>query len=146
MFNILLAEDNEADARLIMEVFKGLNSFGKTIHWVLDGVEAMEFLRKQGRFSDSPIPDIVLLDLNMPRKDGRQVLFEVRNDEHLKGIPIIVFTTSELESDVVKSYALQCSGYIVKPGELDDLIDVLTELENFWFGVIRLPIQKSSKE
>lgn len=135
---ILLVEDNPADVRLTREAFRE----GK-IHYALniakDGVEALEFLRRQGRFADAPRPDLILLDLNLPRKDGREVLAEVKADPALMRIPVVVLTTSRAEMDVVKSYDLHANCYVVKPVDLDQLIDVVRSIDSFWLCAVTLP-------
>jgi CheY-like chemotaxis protein len=135
---ILLVDDNPADVRLAQEA---LREGGLTNHLsvVTDGEEAMAFLRREGAFTRAPRPDIVLLDLNLPRKDGREVLSEVKSDEVLRRIPVVVLTTSKAEEDVLRSYELHANCYITKPVRLDAFVDVLRQLEGFWSEVVRLP-------
>jgi two-component system, chemotaxis family, response regulator Rcp1 len=135
---ILLVEDNPGDVRLTME---GLNE-GKVrnnLHVARDGVEALEFLRRAGRFKDSVRPDLILLDLNLPRMDGREVLAEIKADPQLKTIPVVVLTTSRAEQDVLHSYQLQANCYITKPVDLDQFITVVKSIEDFWLTIVTLP-------
>lgn len=108
--------------------------------WVVeDGVEALDFLRRQGRHADAPRPDLILLDLNLPRKDGRQVLKEIKNDDSLKRIPVVVLTTSKSEEDVLRAYNLHANCYITKPVDFNRFMEVVKSIENFWLTVVRLP-------
>jgi CheY-like chemotaxis protein len=134
----LLVEDNPGDVRLTQEVFKEgkVNNF---LHVVYNGEEAMDFLHNVGRFANVPRPDIILLDLNLPRKDGREVLAEIKADPDLKRIPVVVLTTSEAESDLLQSYNLHANCYIVKPVDLDQFIDVVKTIEGFWLQIVKLP-------
>ena len=135
---VLLVEDNPGDARLIMEL---LNS-GETrhdIHHVDDGVKAMSYLRNEGDYSESPQPHLMFLDLNLPRKDGREVLAEVKGDPSLKHIPVVILTTSEAEQDVHRCYELHANCYVTKPADFDDFNDVMRVLDDFWFGTAHLP-------
>ena len=138
IMNVLLVEDNPGDIRLTQEAFKE-GTVPKELHVVKDGVEALEFLRKQGKFAPSPTPDIILLDLNLPRKDGREVLAEVKTDEVLRFIPVIVLTTSDSEQDITKAYSLYANCFITKPVDLDQFIFIIRQIEIFWFQVIKLP-------
>ncbi|HCK20993.1 MAG TPA: response regulator [Bacteroidetes bacterium] len=138
IMNVLLVEDNPGDIRLTQEAFKE-GTVPKELHVVKDGVEALEFLRKQGKFALSPTPDIILLDLNLPRKDGREVLAEVKTDEVLRFIPVIVLTTSDSEQDITKAYSLYANCFITKPVDLDQFIFIIRQIEIFWFQVIKLP-------
>jgi len=135
---ILLVEDNPGDVRLTIE---GLNE-GKVrnnLHVARDGVEALEFLRRQGRFADAVRPDLILLDLNLPRMDGREVLAEVKSDPDLKTIPVVVLTTSRAERDILNSYELQANCYITKPVDLEQFITVVRSIEDFWLTIVTLP-------
>jgi CheY-like chemotaxis protein len=135
---ILLVEDNPGDVRLTVE---GLNE-GKVrnnLHVARDGVEALAFLRRQGQFADAVRPDLILLDLNLPRKDGREVLSEIKSDPELKTIPVVVLTTSRAEQDVLHSYQLQANCYITKPVGLEQFITVVKSIEDFWLTVVTLP-------
>jgi two-component system, chemotaxis family, response regulator Rcp1 len=138
--DILLVEDNLGDARLTQEALKESKMLN-TLHHVKDGVEAMEFLRKEGRHKDSPTPDIILLDLNLPRKDGREVLAELKAMPRLKNIPVVVLTTSDAEQDIVMSYNLHANCYITKPVDLDKFIEIVHGIENFWLSIVKLPPQ-----
>lgn len=138
-FVILLAEDEPADAHLIKVALRE-NRMRVDLRWVNDGVEAFKFLRRQGdRFRDAPSPDLILLDLNMPRMDGREFLAAIKQDPELKDIPVVVLTTSDVERDVVASYQGGAAGYITKPVELTELMAAIKGLENYWFTVVRLP-------
>jgi two-component system, chemotaxis family, response regulator Rcp1 len=135
---ILLVEDNPGDVRLTVE---GLNE-GKVhnnLHVARDGVEALAFLRREGNYSDAVRPDLILLDLNLPRKDGREVLADIKADPDLKTIPVVVLTTSRAEQDVLHSYQLQANCYITKPVDLEQFIHVVKSIEDFWFTVVTLP-------
>jgi two-component system, chemotaxis family, response regulator Rcp1 len=135
---ILLVEDNPGDARLAQEALKE-NKVHNNLHHVEDGVEAMQFLRRQAEYSQVPLPDLILLDLNLPRKDGREVLAELKEDSELKHIPIVVLTTSEAERDLLKSYDLHANAYVVKPVDLDRFIEIVQAIEVFWFTIVKLP-------
>src|SRR3954452_9421347 len=135
---ILLVEDNPGDERLTREALKEGRVYPKP-HWAKDGVEAMEFLQQRGKYRDAPRPDIIPLDLNLPKKDGREVLQEIKSDEQLRRIPVVVLTTSKAEEDVLRSYNLHANCYITKPVHLDDFVGVLRQLEGFWTDVVRLP-------
>jgi two-component system, chemotaxis family, response regulator Rcp1 len=135
---ILLVEDNPGDVRLTIE---GLNE-GKVrnnMHVAKDGVEALAFLRREGQYADAVRPDLILLDLNLPRKDGREVLADIKADSNLKTIPVVVLTTSRAEQDVLHSYELQANCYITKPVDLEQFIHVVKSIEDFWLTVVTLP-------
>jgi chemotaxis family two-component system response regulator Rcp1 len=135
---ILLVEDNPGDVRLTRE---GLNE-GKVrnnLHVATDGVEALKFLRREAGYADAVRPDLILLDLNLPRKDGREVLSEIKADPDLKTIPVVVLTTSRAEQDVLHSYELQANCYITKPVDLEQFIMVVKSIEDFWLTVVTLP-------
>ncbi|HEY0835511.1 MAG TPA: response regulator [Azospirillum sp.] len=138
-FHVLLVEDDPADAGLAKRAIKN----GKIlceVHHAKDGVEAMEFLLRQGeRFKDAPRPDLILLDLNMPRKDGREVLGELKDSPDLKSIPVVVLTTSEIERDVEASYLHGANSFITKPMDVQNFFDVISQLGNYWFQVVKLP-------
>lgn len=136
--DILMVEDNPGDARLTREALKE-SKICNNLHHVIDGVEAMAFLRKEGPYKDVPTPDIIFLDLNLPRKDGRQVLAELKVIPRLKHIPVVVLTTSEAEQDVVKSYELHANCYITKPVDLDKFVEIIHGIENFWLSIVKLP-------
>ncbi len=135
---ILLVEDNPGDARLAIEALKEAKVRNK-LHWVKDGVEAMEFLRRQGEYSNAPRPDVVLLDLNLPRKDGRQVLAEVKSDEDLRRVPVVILTISADEQDILRSYDAYANCYITKPLDLDQFMQVVKSIEDFWLEIVKLP-------
>lgn len=135
---ILLVEDNPADADLTrekLEESKILND----LHVAVDGVEAMEFLRREGEHGAAPRPDLVLLDLNLPRKDGREVLAEMKADRSLRRIPVVVLTSSRAEEDVIRTYDLQASAHVSKPVDLSGLGRIVRGIEGFWFSVVRFP-------
>lgn len=135
---ILLVEDSLADARLIIEVFKEEN-IPVDIEVVRDGEEAMDYLYKRGAFVNVSSPSLILLDLNLPKKDGREVLAEVKENPDLKSIPIIILTTSQSDEDVIKSYKLQASCYVAKPIDLDHFVKVIRSLDDFWFSAVKFP-------
>ena len=135
---ILLVEDNPGDERLTREALKEGKVYSN-LHWVKDGVEAMEFLRREGKFQDAPRPDIILLDLNLPKKDGREVLQDIKNDEVLKRIPVVVLTTSKAEEDVLRTYNLHANCYVTKPVDLEKFIVVVKSIDVFWLTVVTLP-------
>ena len=135
---LLLVEDSEPDVRLTIEALREAKV--KNRLWVAeDGVEALDFLKRQGRYADAPRPDLILLDLNLPRKDGRQVLKEIKGDDSLKRIPVVVLTTSKSEEDVLRAYNLHANCYITKPVDFTRFMDVVKSIENFWLTVVRLP-------
>jgi CheY-like chemotaxis protein len=136
--DLLLVEDNPGDVRLTQEAFKE-GKIKINLHVVRDGEEAMAFLRRQGQYAGVPRPDLVLLDLNLPRKDGREVLAEMKGDDSLKRIPVVILTVSKAEEDVLKSYHLNANAYIVKPIDLDQFIKVIRVIEDFWLTVVTLP-------
>ena len=138
---ILLVEDNPGDMRLTKEALKEGKVYSN-LHWAKDGVEALEFLRREGKFADAPRPDIILLDLNLPRKDGREVLSIIKNDEQFRNIPVVVLTTSKAEEDVLKSYALHANCYVTKPVDLEKFIVVVQSIDKFWLTVVTLPPAK----
>jgi CheY-like chemotaxis protein len=135
---ILLVEDNPGDARLTEEALKE-GKVRNNLHHVRDGVEAMQFLLREGEHKDKPRPDLVLLDLNLPRKDGREVLADMRKNPDLKTIPVVVLTTSEAEQDVVRTYELCANCYITKPVDLEKFITIVRSIEDFWLTFVRLP-------
>jgi two-component system, chemotaxis family, response regulator Rcp1 len=138
---LLLVEDSEPDVRLTKEAL--CEAKVKNRLWVVeDGVEALEFLRQQGQYADVPRPDLILLDLNLPRKDGRQVLKEIKADDSLKRIPVVVLTTSNSEEDVLRAYDLHANCYITKPVDFNRFMQVVKSVENFWLTVVTLPDDK----
>ena len=135
---ILLIEDNPGDARLTLEAFRE----GKVINHltvVSDGVEALAFLRRQGQYADAPAPDLILLDLNLPRMDGRQVLAEIKTDPNLMRIPVVVLTTSASQDDIARAYGSHANCYIRKPVDLDQFLRVVQSIETFWLSLVMLP-------
>lgn len=137
-YHILLVEDNSGDVRLTVEAFKSIE-FPHVLHTAKDGVEALSFLRRTGKDASAPWPDLILLDLNLPRKDGREVLAEIKTDPVLKRIPVVVLSTSGSEEDISRSYHLQANCYIQKPIILSEFFMVIRSLVEFWFGCVHLP-------
>jgi chemotaxis family two-component system response regulator Rcp1 len=137
---MLLVEDNPGDARLAIEALKDAK-VNNNLSWVQDGVEAMAFLRREGAYSDVPRPDVILLDLNLPKKDGREVLAEVKADKDLRSIPVVILTVSGAEEDIVKTYNLHANCYIRKPIDLDQFIEVVKAIKDFWLSIVILPTQ-----
>jgi len=135
---ILLVEDNPGDARLAKEALMD-SKFKNNLTTVADGVEALEYLYKKGIHQDAKTPDLILLDLNLPRKDGREVLAEIKTDDNLKRIPVVILTTSSAEEDVLKTYNLHANCYITKPIDLDQFMKVVKSIEDFWITIVKLP-------
>jgi chemotaxis family two-component system response regulator Rcp1 len=135
---ILLVEDNEGDARLAKEALKD-GKVANVLHHVKDGVEALQFIKQEQPFEDAPRPDLILLDLNMPRMDGRAVLEEISKSSDFSSIPVIVLTTSENETDIFNSYSLNANCYISKPVDFEQFVDVVKSIEEFWFSIVSLP-------
>jgi CheY-like chemotaxis protein len=135
---ILLVEDNPGDARLAKEALKD-SKIHNTLHFVPDGAEAMDYLKKRGKHSKAAQPDLILLDLNLPKKDGREVLAEIKEDKDLKRIPVVVLTISKAEEDILKSYNLHANCYITKPIEFNQFMDVIRSIEDFWLTIVKLP-------
>jgi len=138
---ILLVEDNPGDVRLTREALREGKVYNN-LHWAKDGVEALEFLRQEGKHAGAPRPDIILLDLNLPKKDGREVLSSIKNDDRFKQIPVVILTTSEAEEDVLRSYQLHANCYITKPVDLEKFIVVVQSIDRFWLTVVTLPPAK----
>ena len=138
---ILLVEDNPGDVRLSIEVLRDAKVHNH-LNTVSDGVEALAFLRHEGVYADAPHPDLILLDLNLPKKDGREVLAEIKADDNLKRIPVVVLTTSQSEEDILKAYELHANCYISKPVNLDQFIKVVQSIEAFWLTIVKLPADK----
>ncbi|MBW2567176.1 MAG: response regulator [Deltaproteobacteria bacterium] len=136
LVEILLVEDNPGDARLATEALKDAK-VKNNLHWVKDGVEAMAFLRREDKYADAPHPDVILLDLNLPRKDGREVLAEIKQDEDLRRIPVVILTVSGAEEDIIKTYNLHANCYIRKPVDLDQ---VVKSIDYFWLTIVTLPM------
>ncbi|HKJ47328.1 MAG TPA: response regulator [Balneolales bacterium] len=135
---ILLIEDNEADVRLTKEGIKEAKMLND-LYVVNDGIKAMDFLNHKGEFEDMPVPDLILLDLNLPKKDGREVLEEIKKDPELKQIPVVILTTSEAEQDILKSYKLHANCYVTKPIGINQFVDVIKAIEGFWLTIVKLP-------
>ena len=135
--DILLVEDSESDVLMVREALSNLSD---TLHVVEDGVEAMSFLRQEGKYSNASLPQLVILDLNLPKKDGRQVLKEIKGDPDLRMIPVVVLTTSSDEEDIMKSYGLNANCFITKPVEFHNFVAAIRSVENFWMNVATLPI------
>jgi chemotaxis family two-component system response regulator Rcp1 len=141
---ILLVEDSPGDVRLTQEAFRA-GRVCNQIHVVNDGVEAMNYLRRQGRYAGSPRPDIILLDLNLPRKDGREVLAEIKSDDSLRHIPVIILTTSDAEADILKSYDLHANCYLVKPVDINRFFALVQSIEGFWLSIVKLPVTQEKR-
>lgn len=137
---ILLVEDNPADARLTIEGFKE-HEFANRIFHVPDGVEAINYLQRQGPYTHVHRPDLILLDLNLPRMDGRKVLAQIKNDANLRRIPVVVLTSSKAEEDVFVSYDLHANCYVAKPVDLDQFLEVIQSIEHFWCTVVSRPME-----
>jgi CheY-like chemotaxis protein len=135
---ILLVEDNPGDHRLTKEALHEGKVYNN-LHWVQDGVDAIDFLKRRGRHAGAPRPDIILLDLNLPKKDGREVLAEIKKDADLRTIPVVILTTSQAEEDVLKSYDLHANCYVAKPVDLEKFIVVVQSIDRFWLNVVTLP-------
>jgi CheY-like chemotaxis protein len=140
---ILLVEDNENDVELTRQGFKKCKLL-LNLHHVKDVVECMAFLRKQGKYSAAPTPDLLLLDMNMPRMDGREVLAEMVADDTLNAIPVVILTTSAQDEEILKMYKLRCSSYIIKPIDFDQFLNVTRSIAEYWFTIVVLPIAKSA--
>ena len=137
---ILLIEDNPGDARLTMEALREAR-MSHQIHHLPDGVEALAFLRREGRFVHARRPDLILLDLNMPRKDGRAVLAEIKSDDRLRRIPVVVLTSSLAGEDIFQVYDLCANCYVPKPADLKQFVRVVRSIEDFWFSAVKLPME-----
>lgn len=135
---ILLVEDNPGDVRLTQEVLKE-GKVHNTLSIVENGVEAISFLKKENEYKDAPTPDLILLDLNLPKKDGREVLLDIKKDTDLKKIPVVVLTTSQAEEDILNVYDLNANCYVSKPVDLGQFIDVVKSIEDFWLSIVKLP-------
>jgi CheY-like chemotaxis protein len=133
-----MVEDNPGDVRLTQEALKD-GKVLNNLHVVGDGVEALAFLRQEGQYADAPRPDVILLDLNMPRMNGREVLAEIKGDEKLRRIPVVILTVSKAEEDILKSYDLNANCYVTKPLSLDQFMKVVKAIEEFWFTIVTLP-------
>lgn len=135
---ILLVEDNPGDVRLTIEALKE-GKVANKIYVAADGIEALAFLRREGKYENAPKPDLILLDLNLPKKNGREVLAEIKMDSRLKRIPVVILTSSQAEKDIVTTYNLHANCYITKPVDFGQFIDVVKSIENFWFTIVKLP-------
>jgi chemotaxis family two-component system response regulator Rcp1 len=138
IIDILLVEDNPGDVRLIQEAIKE-NKMCNKLHVVGDGVEAMAFLHREDKYANMPHPDIILLDLNLPKKDGREVLAEIKKDSNLKRIPVVILTTSKAEEDIIKTYNHHANCYITKPVDLNQFIKIVKSIKDFWLSIVKLP-------
>jgi CheY-like chemotaxis protein len=138
VIDVLLVEDDPGDVLMTREAFED-HKLANTLHVVGDGVEAMQFLRHEGAYADVPTPDLVLLDLNLPRMDGREVLAQLKSDPELCRIPVVVLTTSEAEEDVLRSYSLHANAYVTKPVDFDRFVQVVQQIDEFFVSVVRLP-------
>ena len=138
MFEILLVEDNPGDVELTREALLE-SKLHMQLSVVPDGVEALAFLRREGRYADAPRPDLILLDLNLPKKDGRTVLSEIKQDRSLRNIPVVILTSSQAEQDIVRAYDLHANCYVTKPVDLDQFISIVQSIEQFWLTVVKLP-------
>jgi len=141
--DILLVEDNEADVRLTQEVLTE-SKVRNNLIVASDGAEALACLRRQGKFKNSARPGLILLDLNLPVKDGREVLAQIKEDPDLKSIPVVILTTSKAEEDIVKTYKLHANCYITKPVDLDQFVTVVRYIEDFWLAIVKLPASQQS--
>jgi len=137
-FEILLVEDNEGDVGLIEEVFEEAK-IRNSLHVAKDGEEAVLYLHSEGKFSGSPRPDLIILDLNLPKKDGREVLRDIKKDENFHNIPVIILTTSTAERDILRAYELHANAYVTKPLDFNQFIKVVGSIVNFWLGIAKLP-------
>jgi two-component system response regulator len=137
---ILLVEDSPADAIITREAFVDAKLLN-TLHVVEDGVQALEFLRRQGSYADAPRPDLILLDLNLPRKNGREVLAEIKADKDFKSIPVIILTTSSADEDILNAYDLHANCYVIKPVGFDNFLKAVQSIQDFWFSVVALPLE-----
>jgi two-component system, chemotaxis family, response regulator Rcp1 len=137
---ILLVEDSPGDVRLTREALRE-GKVRNRLHVVVDGVEALSFLRREGAYRDAVRPDVILLDLNLPRKDGREVLHEIKADEALRTIPVVILTSSQAEEDICRAYELHANCYITKPVDLEQFITVVRSIEMFWFSIVKLPVE-----
>lgn len=139
--NILLVEDNAADIRLTKEVLQEIE-FVKSLNVVRDGVEAINFLKNKGKYSEVILPDLILLDLNLPKKGGLEVLKEIKEDEDLKLIPVVILTISDVEDDIIKAYNLHVNSYVIKPLEMREFRKIIESIMNYWFIIVKLPERK----
>jgi len=138
--DVLLVDDDPGDTLMIREAFEH-NKVKNTLECVADGVQAMQYLRREGEYANAPRPDLILLDLNLPRKDGREVLAEIKSDPRLATIPVVVLTTSHAEEDVLRSYQLHANAYVTKPVDFERFIEVVRQIDEFFVTVVKLPGQ-----
>lgn len=138
VIDVLLVEDDDGDVLMTREAFEH-HKIRNNLHVVRDGEEALQFLRREGEYEDAPRPGLVLLDLNLPRRDGREVLAEMKSDPELRVIPVVVLTTSEAEEDILRSYTLHANAYVSKPVDFDRFIDVIRQIDDFFVTVVKLP-------
>jgi CheY-like chemotaxis protein len=136
--DVLLVEDDDGDVLMTREAFEH-HKIRNKLHVVRDGEEALRFLRREGSYADAPRPGLILLDLNLPRRDGRQVLAELKADAELRVIPVVVLTTSEAEEDIVRSYSLHANAYVSKPVDFDRFVEVIRQIDDFFVTVVKLP-------
>ena len=136
--DILLVEDNPGDVRLCQEAIKD-SKIRNRLFVTIDGEDAIAFLRKQGSYADAPRPDLILLDLNLPKKDGREVLAEIKSDEDLRNIPVVILTVSSLEEDIARAYSQHANCFVTKPVDFDQFTQVVRAIEDFWFTIVKLP-------
>jgi CheY-like chemotaxis protein len=135
---ILLAEDSPSDQDIVKQAFK-TSKLRNRLHTVWNGEEVLAFLRREGQYADAPTPDLILLDMNMPRKDGRETLAEIKQHERWKFIPVVVLTASQAERDIMTAYGLHANCYIIKPVDFGQIIEVVHSIESFWFTIVKLP-------
>ena len=138
LIEVLLVEDDPGDVLMTKEAFAD-NKVKNNLNVVTDGVEALAFLRREGKYADAPYPDLILLDLNLPKKDGREVLAEIKADENLSHIPVVVLTTSGAHEDILGSYRLHANAYVTKPVDFEQFIKVVRQIDDFFVGVVKLP-------
>lgn len=136
--SIMLVEDNPGDAELILDFLEQCKVKNE-VQWLQDGEAAMAFLHREGEYANKPMPDLILLDLNLPRKDGREVLSDIKGDPKLKHIPVVILTSSKSEEDIVRSYQLQANCYITKPVDIEQFVNVVRAIDELWLTVVRLP-------
>jgi chemotaxis family two-component system response regulator Rcp1 len=136
--DVLLVEDSPGDVRLTQEAMKE-SKLEIKLNVVMDGVEAMAYLRREGKYHQKPRPDLIILDLNLPKKDGREVLAEIKRDENLKVIPVVILTTSRSEEDILKTYSLHANCYVTKPLDFEKFLTIVNKIEEFWLTIVKLP-------
>lgn len=144
IIDILMVEDNPGDVRLTIEALNGAKVRNR-INVVQDGVEALAYLHRKGQYANAPFPDLILLDLNLPKKDGREVLAEIKGDKHLHRIPVVILTSSQAEQDILKAYDLNANAYVTKPVDLEQFITVVKSIEDFWLEIVKLPPDEEAR-